>query len=233
MTTKASVARARPRRGEHFRAGKRLWTRSEDAKLRREYPHTSTKQLARKLRRTLSAVYGRVDKLGLAKDSDYQLRQLRCLGKRLQTSGAPHRYPKGHVPANKGLRRPGWAPGRMRETQFKKGEVSFKWKPVGATRTIDGYLYVKTSDIRNVTWRRNWRLVHVVLWEGRHGRIPARHALTFVNGDRADIRLENLELISRRELMARNTVHNLPKPLAEVIQLKGAVQRQINKRSRA
>jgi hypothetical protein len=33
--------------------------------------------------------------------------------------------------------------------------------------------------------------------------------------------------------MARNTVHRLPKPLAQLVQLRGALTKQINKRSKA
>ena len=50
---------------------------------------------------------------------------------------------------------------------------------------------------------------------------------------RLDVRLDNLECITRRENMARNTVHNLPKPLAETIQLLGALNRQIRRRAHA
>jgi hypothetical protein len=66
------------------------------------------------------------------------------------------------------------------------------------------------------------------VWEAANGPLPAGHAIAFKNGDKTDIRLENLECIARRELMARNTVHNLPKPLAQAIQLLGALNRQIN-----
>ncbi len=222
--------------GDRFRAGKRIWSRAEDALLRREYSHTGTAALARRLRRTASAVYARADKLGLYKSPDFKRRVLRRLGKGLQELGASHRYEKGHVPANKGLRRPGWAPGRMSETQFKKGELAGaaqrKWRPVG-TETVDadGYRKRKVSDDRTIPSRFNWRFVHVLVWEQHHGPVPPGHAVIFRNGNKADIRIENLELVTRQGLMARNTVHNLPKPLAELVQLKGALQRQINKRS--
>jgi hypothetical protein len=41
-----------------------------------------------------------------------------------------------------------------------------------------------------------------------------------------------VELISRRELMARNTFHALPPPLAQMVQLRGVLNRQINARSK-
>lgn len=71
-----------------------------------------------------------------------------------------------------------------------------------------------------------------MLWEAAHGPVPAGHALAFVNGDKTDIRLDNLECISRRELMARNTVHNYPPELRQIIRLKGAITKRIATRSR-
>jgi hypothetical protein len=139
------------------------------------------------------------------------------------------------MPANKGLRRPGWAPGRMKETQFKKGErrgVAVRlYRPIGTERiSKDGYLERKVND--DLPLQRWWRAVHLLVWEAAHGRVPKGHAIVFRNGDKRDIRLDNLQCISRRELMARNTVHNLPKPLAETIQLLGALNRQIRRRTR-
>jgi len=103
--------------------------------------------------------------------------------------------------------------------------------PIGSTRLVDGYVYRKVSDVPNVPYTVNWKPEHHLIWIAANGPIPPRHALTFRNGDRTDVRLENLALISRRQLMARNTVHNLPKPLASAVQLLGALNRQIRKRS--
>jgi hypothetical protein len=69
------------------------------------------------------------------------------------------------------------------------------------------------------------------MWTAANGAIPRGHTLTFQNGDKTDVRLDNLELIPRRALMARNSIHNLPKPLADTVQLLGALNRQIRKRT--
>jgi HNH endonuclease len=227
-------------RADRFRAGKRLWNAADDKLLIARYPHESTATLARQLRRSLTAVYGRARLLGLSKSAEYMASPDACRLRRGDDVGAPFRFKKGHVPANKGLRRPGWGPGRMKETQFKPGQRGSRWMPVGSTRVVDGYLYTKVRDLRStkagagfVPWTRNWKVTHVLLWEKHHRRrVPRHHALAFRNGDRTDIRLDNLELITRRDLMARNTVHNLPKPLAETIQLLGALTRQIRRRTR-
>lgn len=223
---------------DRFRAGKRLWNPEDDELLAARYPNEPTSRLARELRRTLTATYGRARKLGLAKSEAYQASPEACRLRRGANPGVPFRFKKGHVPANKGLRRPGWSVGRgrMQETQFRKGErngVAVRlYKPIGTERiSKDGYLERKIND--DLPLQARWRAVHLIVWEAVNGRVPKGHAVAFRNGDKRDIRLDNLVLITRRELMARNTIHNLPKPLAKTIQLLGALNRQIRRKTRS
>lgn len=218
--------------GARFRAGKRLWEPWDDVLLAARYPHERTETLARDLGRSVQAVYVRAAALGLTKSAEYLASPEACRLRRGDQVGAASRFRKGHVPANKGLRRPGWAPGRMQETQFRKGErrgVAVRlYQPIGTERWAYGYLQRKVND--DLPLQRRWRAVHVMVWEASHGPVPKGHVIAFRNGDRRDIRLDNLQCISRRELMARNTVHNLPKPLAETVQLLGALKRQIRRK---
>src|SRR5262245_31970416 len=148
-----------------YRAGKRLWEPEDEAQLVARYPHESTSVIARDLRRSLQATYARAQILGLEKSAKYRESPAACRLRRGDNVGAPSRFKKGHVPANKGLRRPGWSSGRMRENQFKAGQAGYNWKPVGSERLIDGYRYTKISDRRRVCWTVNWKPTHVVLWE--------------------------------------------------------------------
>jgi len=203
--------------------------------LRKRYPHESTTALAAQLRRTLSSVYGRAMKLGLAKSEEYMASPEAYRLRRGDNLGAEFRFAKGHVPANKGLRRPGYAPGRMRETQFKKGQRQGRaedlYRPIGAERlSKNGYIERKVNDA--LPMQRRWRAIHLLVWEAANGPLPSGHAVAFKNGDKSDIRLENLECITRRELIARNSIHHLPKELRSTIQLLGALNRQINRKAR-
>lgn len=208
--------------------------------MRRFYPDTPTATLARRVRRSLHATYERAQKFGLRKSEAYLAGPHACRLRRGNV-GAAFWFKKGHVPANKGLRRPGWGPGRMKETQFKPGErrgiAARNWRPVGTILTdTDGYLRIKVREARreeatgfgNV---RVWPLMQRHVWEQAHGPIPPGYAVCFKDGDRTNCAPGNLELVTRRELMARNTVHNLPKPLALTVQLLGALNRQIRRRS--
>lgn len=211
------------------------WTEPELRRLRHFYPHIKTEHLARVLRRPLDRVYSKAQVLKLCKTPEYLASPDACRLRRdmLSTRSVACRFQKGHAPANKGLRRPGWYAGRMRETQFKKGQVSRKWKPIGSERLVDGYRYTKISDIRCVPWTRNWKPTHILLWEKHYGPVPRGYAVKFIDGDRDRIVLDNLCLVSRADLARLNVMWNrYPRELCEVIQLRGALKRQINRRLR-
>jgi hypothetical protein len=231
---------------DRFRAGKRLWEPEDDEVMRVRYPDVPTPVIARELRRTVCSVYARADKLGLTKSQAYLNSPAAC---RLRRGGDEHpgratQFKKGQTPANKGLRRPGWSVGRgrMQETQFKKGErsgvASSNWRPIGTILPDpEGYLRIKVREavygaeptgFGNV---RVWPLLQRHTWEQIHGPVPPGYIVCFRDRDKTNCAPENLELVSRRNLMARNTVHNLPKPLKQTIQLLGALNRQIRKRS--
>jgi len=221
------------------------WTAAEDALLRERYATTPTATLAQVLSRGIYGVYNRARILGLTKSEAYLNSPE---GGRLlegDARGAACRFPKGNVPANKGLRRPGYGPGRMKATQFqpgtRQGVAMALYKPIGTERiSKDGYLERKTHDElpsgicrteANRLRQRRWRPVHILVWESEHGPLPKGHALAFKNGDKRDIRLDNLECITRAELMKRNTIHNLPTPVARAVQLLGALNRQIRRKA--
>lgn len=206
----------------------RSWSPSDVALVRELYPHKPSAAIAKQIGRPLTSVYQLAHKLGLHKSEVYLASADACRLRRGDNVGAAFRYPPGHVPANKGLRRPGYSPGRMAETQFKKGEPT-NWWPVGSTRLVDGYVYRKVSDIRNVAWTRNWLPENRLVWEAANGPIPEGYALQFLNRDRTDTRLENLALISRADLCRLNSIHNLPPEIKGAITALGALKRRIRR----
>src|ERR1700724_3627851 len=92
--------------------GRRYFTPEEDEMMRAYYPIVASAKLAKMLGRRLTSIYPRAHLLGLQKSAKF-LASLNVLaGERLNEFGRAHRFPKGHVPANKGLRRPGYSIGR-------------------------------------------------------------------------------------------------------------------------
>nr|WP_288356107.1 HNH endonuclease signature motif containing protein [uncultured Pseudomonas sp.] len=80
----------------------------------------------------------------------------------------------------------------------------------------EGYLQRKVTDTGYPP--RDWKGVHILLWEEAHGPVPSGHCLAFRDGNKRNITLENLELITRAERMRRNTIHRYPP------ELKGAIR---------
>ena len=114
---------------------------------------------------------------------------------RFNTGWEPTQFKKGHVPANKGKKGVGgWAP-----TQFKKGHKPANYKPVGTERVnTDGYVEIKIAD------PRTWKGKHKIIWEAANGPVPPGHVLIFADGNKLNVNLENLLLITRRELAVMN-----------------------------
>lgn len=218
---------------------RRQWTQLEVEQLRELYPHYPTEHvLAVVFKRTPRQLYAKAGQLGLAKSPEYLASPWAQRLRKGTNRGGSTRFKPGQVPANKGLRRPGWAPGRMAETQFKKGERRGRanniWRPVGSERiSKDGYLERKVSEDR--PFQRRWKAVHRIVWEEHHGPIPKGHAVVFRAGQQTTdphrINVDGLELVTRGELMRRNSYHtNYPKPVRELIQLRAALNRKIRNR---
>jgi len=215
-------------RGIH--APRQYWTDDQIETLRLNYANWPTYLVAHVCGHSERSTYVKARELGLKKSAKYLASPEAGRMQRNDNRGGATRYAKGHVPANKGLRRPGWAPGRMAETQFKAGQRGNKYLPIGSERVnSDGYLDRKVSDTGYPP--KDWQPVHKLLWAEHNGPIPSGFAVVFKNGTKTDIRIENLELISRGELMRRNTIHRYPPELKEVIKLNGKLRRLIDKKT--
>jgi len=118
------------------------------------------------------------------------------IGNNHVNTGRTGRFPKGHEPYNKGKKGPqyGYLP-----TCFKKGQMPINHRPVGSTRiNVDGYTEIKVAE------PNKWRSHHVVIWEEANGAVPKGHCLIFGDGNKQNITLDNLLLITRAELAMLN-----------------------------
>lgn len=207
---------------------RRYWQPWEVGQLRLQYPHMLTAVIAVMLERPVESIYAKASTLGLVKTAEFFATPAAARTNGRQ--GIHTRFKKGQEPPNKGLRRPGWFRGRMRETQFKRGSKPHTWKPIGAERiNADGYRDRKVTDTGYPP--RDWVGVHRLNWIAAHGPIPPGHIVRFKDGNKLNPELANLELVSLAENMRRNTLHRYPKEIRHAIQLRGALIRQINKRT--
>jgi hypothetical protein len=217
----------------------RIWTESELGRLRELYPSRPTAEIAKVLDVSVYRVYKKANLLGLRKTAE-------CLRAhaRLQKGsdvGREFRFKPGLTPANKGLRRPGWYAGRMRETQFRKGsrsgQAAKNWCPIGTIRADgEGFLRIKIRECvhgKEPTGFGNkdaWPLYNRWVWEQVKGPIPPKHIIAFRDGNRGNCAIENLELMSMRDNARRNSMWaRMPRELAEAIQLAGALKRKLRR----
>ena len=190
------------------------WSDAEERALRRLYATHTAREIGERLGRSRIAIKNKALKLGLGN----------CV--KSHNAGC---FKPGLVPWNKGTRY--IAGGRSAETRFQPGDKPHTWNPVGHERVSkEGYLLRKVTDT-GVT-RRDYRPVHHLVWQEAGREIPPGHALVFRDGDKRNFDINNLELVTRAELMRRNSVHRLPKEAALAYQLVGCIRRQINRRTR-
>jgi len=113
------------------------------------------------------------------------------------SSGLTGHFPKGNVPFNKG--RKGISYEGMKATQFKKGHKPWNYKPVGSERVNgDDYVDIKIAD------PNKWKGKHILIWEAANGPVPKGYAIIFGDGNKRNFNLDNLLLVSRKQLVRLN-----------------------------
>lgn len=110
-------------------------------------------------------------------------------------TGFNGQFNKGHTPANKGTKGLTGA----NKTSFKKGQKPVNWRAICSERiTVDGYIEIKVAE------PNKWRLKHQVVWEKHNGKVPKGYTLIFGDGDRQNLDINNLIVVSRKQLLVMN-----------------------------
>lgn len=196
------------------------FTPEEDQFLIDNYLTIPATSLSRMLGRAKAVARQRMAILGLVVPADV-----------IQRFKDESRIKPGNVPFNKGKKQSDFmaqeAIERIRATQFRKGNLPHNTKADFEISIRADKRGVKYKFIR--TGLGKWIGLHRYKWEEVYGPIPPKMNLVFKDGDTFNCDISNLELLSNEDLMRRNTVHNYPKPITQAIQLRGALNRQINK----
>ncbi|WP_447896010.1 HNH endonuclease signature motif containing protein [Vreelandella sp. GE22] len=202
---------------KRYNSSPRRWSPEDTAALALEYPDTDNATLAARFNRSLSSIKNQAVIHGWYKTEAYMERN------------QPGCFKKGHATWNKG--KPFSPPG-SEKGRFKKGNRPHTWQPIGTERvTKDGYLQRKMTDTGYPP--ADWVPVSHIEWERHNGQpVPKGHAVVFRDANTRNFAKDNLELITRAELMRRNSYLNLPAPLPHIVQLRGALNRKINRRSK-
>ena len=111
------------------------------------------------------------------------------------STGLTGRFEKGITPHNKGRKYPGTG----NKTTFRKGATPHNKMKVGEDAiTTDGYVKTKIAE------PDVWEFKHKLIWIKAHGPIPEKHSIIFADGNKLNLSIDNLLLVSKAELLMLN-----------------------------
>ena len=187
------------------------------------YPHHSSKYIAELLGVSISKVYNTAWDAKVKKSAQYMLTPES--GRIIEPSVA-NQFKPGHTPHNKGKQISAEIYEKVAPTMFKRGNKPHNTKPNGTINVradTQGrlYQYIKIKDCQ-------WELLQRHVWTQANGEIPPGSVVIFLDGNYLNCELNNLQVISRRENMARNTIQRYPAELQEVMKLTCKLKRKTN-----
>jgi hypothetical protein len=190
----------------------RFFTPDEDRFLKLNYKKIPCKRMGKMLGRTEGTARQRLKLLGITVPPEI-VEKFKKVGQ----------FKKGQEPPNKGKKMSPEVYKKVKRTFFTKGHAPHNTKFNGYERVSkDGYVEIRVK-------KGKFKLKHRVIWEQKRGRVPKGMVVIFKDGNKMNLKISNLKLITREENMKRNSYHNYGKEIARVIQLRGALNRQINK----
>ncbi|MDD3686448.1 MAG: HNH endonuclease signature motif containing protein [Bacteroidales bacterium] len=190
---------------------RKIWYGEKLEFLTKVYANSSNDELGKLFGVTAASVSAAACKFGLKKSDEY-----------IKLATSRTQFKKGLTPANKGKKMDPEVRERVKHTFFKPGQIPKNYRPVGSERiTVDGYIEVKIKD------PRTWAQKHRVIWEKHNGKIPKGYNVQFRDGNRQNVALENLYLISRNEQINQNTIQRYPQELQKAIKLNHKLNRKI------
>jgi predicted transcriptional regulator len=142
-------------------------------------------------------------------------------------------YKKGNISYNKGKKQSEYmsaeAIERCKKGQYKKGNQPHNTLPdykevIRKDKSGKEYVMIKLPG-------QKLQLKQRYIYQTHIGIIPENHKVCFRDRNTQNFDLSNLELISNNDLMRKNSLHNYPKEITELIHLKGVLKRQINKKN--
>ena len=215
---------------------RRPWTPETLAEVCRRYPHERTADIARDLGRSIGSIHGQANMLGLKKSPEY-MRQIH--GRPSPRSG---RMRDSSPDKPRGTRAYPAAPETTpipsaRSSSRRSPEEARNHQPIGSLRICNGRHLATQDHGRPALYpSRRWVAVHRLVWEEVNGPMPKGYVVVFKPGmastDPDEITIDRVELITRAELMRRNTRHNLPPEINALIAVKARLTRLITEREK-
>jgi len=131
-----------------------------------------------------------------------------CLTTHHITSGRDGRFAEGQESWNKGKHyQPG---GRSVATRFKPGHGGTRTVPMYSERICskDGYILIKVPEPNPYTKAQSrFKHKHIWIWQQANGPVPDGMLIEFIDGNKLNCDLDNLELVTKAEHLMMNAKH--------------------------
>jgi hypothetical protein len=177
------------------------------------YLTVAIKAMAKHIGRSHTFVYTRMRQLKLVVPPELALERK-----------TKNTFKPGNVSANKGKAMTADVYEKVKHTMFKKGQLPHNTKYDGHERiSEEGYVEIRVRNGKYV-------FKHRLIWEAVHGKIPPKHVVVFKDRDKGNVCIENLELITMKENMLRNTINRFPEELKSTIRLVNKLKRVIDEK---
>ena len=204
--------------------GKTTATPENDKFIKENYLILPVKQMAIRIGRSETLVKTRMRQLGLITPPEI-----------IEKFKKDSQIQKGNIPVNKGKKQIEFMSiesiERTKATRFQKGQL-----PHNAAGFKNGDIAIRESHKRRnappYKWIRIklgvWRMLHVYNWEKKYGKVKRGYIIVFKNGDTMNCKPSNLECITRKENMLRNTIHRFPEDLQTAIRTVSKLNKTID-----
>lgn len=89
------------------------------------------------------------------------------------------------------------------------------------SKGLNGFTTVKIG-------KGQWVLFHRVLWERMYGKIAKNHVISFKDGNKENISIFNLEVLSSGDFKLKNSLKNYPDDLIEIALINRKLGKMLN-----
>lgn len=198
------------------------------------YPDTPTSEIAKIFKKSVAHIYKTAQRYGIKKSLEFMNSASSGRILKGQRRSECTEWKKGHIPATKGKKQSDFIKTkegyeRVYVNRWKKGHKPHTTKYDGCITlrrvrlkndNIIPYYFIRVSE-------NKWEFYHRYLWTQINGTIPPGFNIVFKDGNTQNCNISNLECITNAELALRNSIHNFPENVKDLIYLKSSLKKVI------